>query len=200
MEFKGIIAVTFPRNFNKFDPGIREFAQRYGLPWKLIKAQVWQESAFEPDAVSPCGAVGLLQLMPDTDYMLDKDYDGKNPRGNLENGIRYDRWLFDRLWEFPEEGERLKFMLAAYNGGLGYINAAMELAYDCEFKEPMPKGHKGARPGQWQTWQTTSAFLCSPYCRLKGKKPDYRQMLDYVERIWEKFNYLLSNEKGGTMT
>ena len=72
-----------PERFFEFDPWIREFSSPYKLPWELIKAQVWQESAFDPNAVSSCGAVGLMQLMPDTDFMLDRDYDGKDPRGKL---------------------------------------------------------------------------------------------------------------------
>ena len=185
-----------PARFFEFDPWIREFSEVYKLPWKLIKAQVWQESAFNPNAVSSCGAVGLMQLMPETDFMLDRDYDGKDPRGNLENGIRYDRWLFDRFPEIPTEEERMKFALAAYNGGRGYVNKAIEISYDCEFGEPIPAGHRNARPGRWQLWCHTSAYLCSPYCVIKDRKtgktlrPDYRQILDYVDFILEKHEFI----------
>lgn len=189
-----------PENYFKYDAWIQEFSALYKLPWKLIKAQVWQESTFNPSAVSSCGAQGLLQLMPETDFMLDGDYDGTDPRGNLENGIRYDRWLFDRFPEIPKEEERLKFMLAAYNGGRGYINKAIEISYDCEFGENIPAGHRNARPGRWQTWAHTSAYLCSPYCRIEVKdkygkvvktlKPDYRQILDYVDFIMEKHEFI----------
>lgn len=185
-----------PQRFFEFDPWIREFSALYKLPWKLVKAQVWQESGFDPNAVSSCGAVGLMQLMPETDFMLDRDYDGKDPRGNLENGIRYDRWLFDRFPEIPNEEERMKFTLAAYNGGRGYVNKAIEISYDCEFGEPIPAGHRNAMPGRWQLWCHTSAYLCSPYCVIKnlktGKtlKPDYRQILDYADFILEKHEFI----------
>ena len=185
-----------PENYFKYDSWIQEFSSLYKLPWQLCKAQVWQESAFDPNAVSSCGAQGLLQLMPDTDFMLDRDYDGKDPRGNLENGIRYDRWLFDRFPEIPNEEERMKFALAAYNGGRGYVNKAIEISYDCEFGEPIPAGHRNARPGRWQLWCHTSAYLCSPYCVIKDRKtgktlkPDYRQILDYVDHIWEKYEFI----------
>ncbi len=185
-----------PENYFKYDSWIREFSNLYKMPWQLCKAQVWQESAFDPNAVSSCGAVGLMQLMPETDFMLDRDYDGKDPRGNLENGIRYDRWLFDRFPEIPNEEERIKFALAAYNGGRGYVNKAIEISYDCEFGESIPAGHKNAKPGRWQLWCHTSAYLCSPYCVIKnpktGKtlKPDYRQILDYVDFILEKYEFI----------
>jgi hypothetical protein len=185
-----------PENFFKYDAWIQKFSTLYKLPWKLVKAQVWQEADFNPSAVSPCGAKGLLQLMPDTDFMLDQDIDGFDAKGNLENGIRYDRWLFDRFPEIPSEEERLRFMLASYNGGRGYVNEAIAISYDCEFSQQIPAGHKNARPGRWQTWCHTSAYLCSPYCRIFNKKtgkylkPDYRQMLDYVDHILEKYEFI----------
>ena len=185
-----------PARFFEFDSWIREFSTLYKLPWKLVKAQVWQESAFNPNAVSSCGAVGLMQLMPETDFMLDRDNDAKDPRGNLENGVRYDRWLFDRFPEIPNEEERMKFALAAYNGGRGYVNKAIGISYDCEFGEPIPAGHRNARPGRWQLWCHTSAYLCSPYCVIKDRKtgktlrPDYRQILDYVDSILEKHEFI----------
>ena len=76
-----------PENYFKYDAWIQEFSAPNKLPWKLVKAQVWQESAFDPSAVSSCGAQGLLQLMPETDFMLDGDIDGFDAKGNLENGI-----------------------------------------------------------------------------------------------------------------
>jgi hypothetical protein len=186
-----------PENYFKYDAWIQEFSTLYKLPWKLVKAQVWQESAFDPSAVSSCGAQGLLQLMPETDFMLDGHIDGvKDPKGNLDDGIKYDRWLFDRFPEIQSEEERFKFMLAAYNGGRGFVNEAIQISYDCEFGEKIPPGHKNAKPGRWQTWCHTSAYLCSPYCRVFNKKtgkylkPDCRQILDYVDRILEKHEFI----------
>lgn len=175
-----------PKNFYTYDDLIQKWAKHYGLPWKLIKAQVWQESSFRPDIDSKCGAAGLMQLMPATDYMLDHDIDGHDVEGNLENGIRYDRWLYDKLWEIKDQGERLKCMLAAYNGGPGYVNKAMELAYAAEFGVEMPAGHKNARPGFWQTWARLAIFLATPGCQVKGKLPDVVQIIGYIDGIMEK--------------
>ncbi len=174
-----------------YDPLIINSAIKYRLPWKLIKTQIQQESDFNPRAESSCGARGLMQLMPATAADMIKDADLWNPKTNIDLGVRYDRFLFDHFPEIPEAVDRLKFMLAAYNGGRGYCNSALELAYSCEHGIEMPKGHKGARPGQWQTWDFTATFFCSPYCVVGRKKPDYRQILDYVEKIWD--NYLTLN-------
>ena len=105
--------------FSTYDALIKKWASHYQFPWRLIKAQVWQESCFDQQAVSSCGAKGLMQLMPETDFWLDQDYDAFDPDGNIENGVRYDRWLWDHFPEIPNPEERISFMLAAYNGGRG---------------------------------------------------------------------------------
>jgi len=191
-------------NFLKFDSLIQKWAELYQFPWRFIKAQVWQESAFDPSAVSPCAAQGLLQLMPETAKEMAQGAGGKEqgetnffePDINISLGVKYDRWLFDRFPEIPNEEERRKFALAAYNGGRGYVNKAIGISYDCEFGEPIPAGHRNARPGRWQLWGHTSAYFCSPYCVIKDRKtgktlrPDYRQILDYVDFILEKQEFI----------
>ncbi len=186
-----------PPRFDEFDAWIQELSAEHKMPWKLVKAQVWQESQFNPKAVSPSGAQGLLQLMPETDFQIDGHIDGtKDAKGNLADGIHYDRWLFDRFPEIPNEDERLKFALASFNGGRGYVNKAIEIAYDCEFSKPIPAGHKNAQAGRWQTWCHASAYLCSPYCVIKDPKtgktlrPIYRQILDYIDEIWERYEFI----------
>jgi membrane-bound lytic murein transglycosylase MltF len=152
--------------------------------WRLIKAQVGVESGFRPRVVSPSGAVGLLQLMPDTDRGIDGDFDGFDIEGNLDNGIRYLRRQFERLPEISDEAERIRFALAAYNGGRGYVNAALELARRSEDIASADV------PGRWQRWEVARTFLAVEGCRVNGKRCDYRQMWDYVEKVtanWERY-------------
>lgn len=157
--------------------------------WLLIKAQVAQESAFNPNAKSPVGACGLLQLMPATakqvfglspEALLDPDL-------NLSAGIQYLKIQYAHLPEIASHEERLKFALASYNAGRGYINKALALAYDFEHGEPIPNGHKGAKPGNWQSWEFSKEKLKSPLCRVNGKTPDWKQVTDYVEKIWSRY-------------
>jgi len=161
--------------------------------WLWIKAQVWQESAFNPNAVSPVGAVGLMQLMPGTDKWIDGDIDGKDPEGNLDNGVRYMEYLFGRFKEIPCHMDRLRIAQACYNGGPGYPNVALALARK---SEGLPYGYQGwvkagRLPGVWQTWAYSSAFLAHPECRCNGVRPDYIQITEYVERIGRKYEALL---------
>jgi len=139
--------------------------------WKLIKCQIRQESAFDSRAVSPCGAIGLLQIMPATGQYLGVSRDKLfAPETNLKAGITYLKQQYDRFPEIPDNQERLKFALASYNGGRGYINRAITLAR----KEDAP----------WQTWDGVKQYLASTICTVGGKHPDHRQIIAYVERIW----------------
>lgn len=167
-----------------YDELFKKYAGIYHLPWKLAKAQCWQESEFDPNAVSFCGARGLFQLMPKTDQAIDGHMDAFDPEGNVKDGICYLREQFDHFKEIPDLCERLKFALAAYNAGRGYINKALELARARELGNP---NLLKARPGLWQTWAFTSRFLADPLCTVADTRPDHNQITEYVEKIWAKF-------------
>jgi hypothetical protein len=175
-------------NFTKFDSIIQVWAKHYLFPWRLIKAQVWQESNFDPFACSSCGAKGLMQLMPATAREMGLDsHEICDPEWSIQAGIKYDRVQYDHLPEIPDPEERLSFMLASYNGGRGYVNRAMELAYESEFGEVLCKAHHG-KAGMWHKWSKVSPFLYA--VEIGGKKPDADQMIKYVDSIWEKYHEL----------
>ncbi len=92
---------------------IQQVAEKANLPSSLVAAVVWVESAGNPQAVSPAGAQGLMQLMPQTARMLGVT-DPFDPRQNLEAGSRYLRQLMERFGE-------LRLALAAYNAGPGRV-------------------------------------------------------------------------------
>ncbi len=84
-------------------------ADRYSLPHWLVREVMHVESGFQPQAVSPKGAIGLMQLMPDTALLLGAD--PRDPAQNADAGARYLRELLDKY-----DG-RLWHALAAYNAG-----------------------------------------------------------------------------------
>jgi hypothetical protein len=91
-----------------FDELINPLSRRHGVEAALIRAVVATESAFEPRARSPKGAMGLMQLMPDTarQYSVADPYD---PTSNLTAGVRHLKFLLDRY--------DIRVALAAYNAG-----------------------------------------------------------------------------------
>ncbi|MGQ9556452.1 MAG: lytic transglycosylase domain-containing protein [Desulfurispora sp.] len=92
----------------------QEAAARYDLDPALLKAVARAESSFDPQAVSPAGAAGLMQLMPATARALGVT-DVFDPRQNILAGARYLRQLLDRF-----AGD-LPLALAAYNAGPGAV-------------------------------------------------------------------------------
>jgi soluble lytic murein transglycosylase-like protein len=92
------------------DANIREAASRYDVPEDLIAAVIETESQFDPYAVSPRGAQGLMQLMPSTSAILGVR-DPFDPQENITGGVRHLRSLMDRF------DNDLPRALAAYNAG-----------------------------------------------------------------------------------
>jgi soluble lytic murein transglycosylase-like protein len=90
-------------------PLIEEAAGKTGLPGELISAVIATESQYRPDAVSPVGAVGLMQLMPGTAQALGVN-EPLDPRQNILGGARY---LSQQLQQFGS----VEKALAAYNAG-----------------------------------------------------------------------------------
>jgi soluble lytic murein transglycosylase-like protein len=89
-------------------------AERHGLDPELVLAVVGVESAFRPEAVSPKGAQGLMQLMPGTAASLGVE-DAFDPEQNLDGGVRHLGTLLSLY------GGDLKRALAAYNAGEGAV-------------------------------------------------------------------------------
>jgi soluble lytic murein transglycosylase len=98
-----------------YDPIIREAAERHGIEEALVKAVIRVESDFRPDAVSPKGARGLMQLMPATARMRNV-WHVFEPRQNIEGGVKHLRYLLDRY------SGNLRLALAAYNAGEGAVD------------------------------------------------------------------------------
>ena len=105
---------------------LREAAARHDLDYELIKAVIATESGFDPQAVSPRGAVGLMQLLPTTAEQHGVTGDARasvaqkltDPRTNIAAGTRHLRELLNRF-----AGE-LELALAAYNAGEGAVRRA----------------------------------------------------------------------------
>ncbi len=96
---------------------IEEAAKRYGLPAKLVHSLARAESAYQQNAVSPKGAIGIMQLMPDTAKLLGAD--PADPEQNVDAGTRY---LADLLRKYAADDYQVRKALAAYNAGPGAVD------------------------------------------------------------------------------
>lgn len=112
-----------------YDDIFRKYSMTCGWDWKLLAAQAYQESSFDPNAVSSMGALGLMQLMPATarsvGVSIDRAFDAET---NLRGAALYISRLNERYAPVADKNERLKFVLAAYNAGPGHIDDARNLA------------------------------------------------------------------------
>ncbi len=114
------------KNYKAVSPLLHEASKTHGIDYSLLKALIVTESGFNPNAVSPKGAVGLMQLIPPTAqrYGVTAAKGGTieekltDPKTNIKAGARY---LADLMKKFPG---RLELVLAAYNAGEGAVQRA----------------------------------------------------------------------------
>lgn len=170
----------------KYKPIIQKAAEAHGFDWRLIAAQIYQESHFDPDAMSHAGAFGLMQLTEATAASLHVE-DIFDPEENIQAGVRHLKYLYDY---FQEAGpmDRIHLSLAAYNIGQGHIFDARRLAAEQQLD-----------PNKWSSVSYTLPLLRYPnyyrqaaygYCR--GTEPVeyvkqtmvYYDILKHQDMIW----------------
>ena len=164
-----------------YDDQIRKLSELLGWDWRLLASVVYQESHFQPGVVSWAGAVGLMQLLPETGsfFQVSNLYD---PRQNLNGGVKFLKYL-DDYWakSVTDPGERIKFVLASYNAGLSHIIDSKNLARKY-----------GKNPARWEQvgWflaqKTNPKYYRDPvapagYCRCEGA-------LSYVKEILQRYD------------
>lgn len=163
--------------------------------WRLMAAQCYQESTFDPKATSWAGARGLMQIMPATADLLDLPRDKMyDPELNIRAAARYLGQLENKLLDIHDRRERTNFVLAAYNGGIHHIRDAMAL---CE--------RDGRNPHQWSNVSEYVLKLAQPqyyndpivkYGYMRGS-----ETADYVNKIqqrWESYRGVKSPRQGFT--
>ena len=137
MRSQGKARIAGDGRISPYDDVVRRWSAHYGYDWRLISAQMYQESGFDPKATSHVGAFGLMQLMPATADQMDVA-DWKEPAGNVQAGVKYMAWVRDRFEGDVPERERRWMALAAYNAGIGHVTDGRLLAQE-----------QGLDPNRW---------------------------------------------------
>ena len=112
-----------------YDDLFKKYAKEIGWDWRMLASLAYTESNFDPNVISWAGARGLMQLMPATARAMGipagKESD---PEESIKAGVKYIARLQNIFSKVPDKGEQTKFVLAAYNAGVGHITDAMALA------------------------------------------------------------------------
>ena len=164
-----------------YDRYFKVYGRRIGWDWRLLAAQCYQESTFDPEARSWAGARGLMQIMPATADHLGLPRDQMdNPERSIEAATRYIKELEGKLSDIPDRTERQNMVLASYNGGLHHLRDAMRL---CQ--------RDGRNPHRWADVRTYVLRLSQPrYYQDTLVHHGYmrgQETADYVDRIRERY-------------
>ncbi len=180
-DLNGVRLLVLSPKILKYRPVIQEHAVMHQLDWRLITALIVQESGFDEDAESHAGAMGLMQLMPDTAKELGVT-DPYNANESIAGATRYFRSLYD-LYPDSSHPNRVRIALASYNGGRGHIKDAQQIT-----------AHRHDDPNQWECLSKSLVLLTKkdkvlhsnvweagvpPHGYFQG----YPETLDYVDRV-----------------
>jgi len=170
LDAKGGIISHYDQYFMAYSRDIR-------WDWRLLAAQCYQESTFDPRAVSFAGARGLMQIMPGTaDHLGVPRSKLYEPEANIAAAVKYIGQLQRTFSDVRDPYERTNFVLASYNGGAHHIRDAMALAK-----------RDGRNPHRWSEVSSYVLKLSVPqyyndpvvkYGYMRGS-----ETVDYVSRI-----------------
>ena len=155
-----------------YDKLVRHYADTYNFDWRLIVAQMYFESQFNPGARSSGGALGLMQLTRSTAQEMGVA-DPFDPAAGIRGGVSYLNKLRDHFEAELPPRERTWFALAAYNAGPARVDLARERA-----------AAAGLDPTRW-FGNVETMMGREPNQRAVGA---YREAVDYVRAIRSLYN------------
>lgn len=180
------IPKDLPKDFiTPFDPLFKKYAAVAGYDWFLLASIAYQESRFRTNLSSWAGAVGLMGLMPRTAASFGASGNQlTNPEVSIKVGAGLIARLDDIFKRVPDPQQRIKFILAAYNGGNGHVSDAQALARKY-----------GANPYIWDDnvekyieLKSKPEYYTDSVCKngyLRGS--EVVKYVDQVEKNWGKF-------------
>jgi membrane-bound lytic murein transglycosylase F len=167
-----------------FKPVFEEAAQRYLLDWRLLAAMSYQESYWNPNAVSPTGVRGIMMLTEDTAQHLGIS-DRLDIRQSIYGGSTYLNKLRDRLPERIVDPDRTWMALAAYNIGINHLEDARIITQT-----------QGGDPDKWNDVKERLPLLAKTawYSNTKHGYARGYEPVQYVNRIRTYYEILKKND------
>ena len=188
---RGRIVDPLKGKISPYDELVRKYSDHYGFDWRLVTAQMYQESKFNPTAKSHIGARGLMQLMPRTAKEMGVK-DVSDPASSIRGGVKYLDWLRDRFDADLPISDRLWFTLAAYNAGAGHVHDARRLA-----------GQLGHDPDRWFGHTEQAMLLLEKKQYAKKARYGYvngSEPVNYVRDIKQRFEAYVDLSREVAMT
>ncbi|MCZ6616846.1 MAG: transporter substrate-binding domain-containing protein [Gammaproteobacteria bacterium] len=169
-----------------YDGLVKRQSSEFEFDWRMVVAQMYQESGFDPTRTSFAGARGLMQVMPRTAGQVGVAVEDLwKPEPNIIAGTRYLNWTRQRFEDSLPLSERLWFALAGYNAGPGHVRDARRLARE-----------QGLNPNLWfDNVERAMLLLSKPkyaqrahYGFVRGSEP-----VNYVREIRERYRAYVSH-------
>ena len=155
---------------SKYRELFKQAAEKYELDWKLLAAMGYQESHWNPRAVSPTGVRGIMMLTRETAGHLGIK-NRLDPKSSIFGGAKYLAQIRDRFEDSLPEPDRTWFALASYNVGYYHVEDARKIATD-----------QGKDPDKWIDLKTTLPLL--------SRKKWYKKTRFGYARGWEPVKYV----------
>ncbi len=171
-----------------YDPIVHKYTDKTDRDWRMVVAQMYQESQFNPRARSFSGAQGLMQVLPRTARQLGVENLYK-PENGIRAGIAYLGWLDQRFPQNIPVEQKIYFTLAAYNAGHGHVHDARALAQQL-----------GLDPNQWFGHVEEAMLLLSQPKHYRKSRFGYvrgREPVKYVREIRDRYIGYLGVERNG---
>ena len=168
----------------------RQAERATGTDWRLLAAMAYQESHWDPDAVSPTGVRGMMMLTRHTAGMMEVA-DRADPVASIVGGARYYKRVLRKVPKRIAEPDRTWLAVAAYNLGYGHVEDARILTQS-----------QGASPDSWEQVRTRLPLLSDEkwHRRVQRGYAPGEQAVAYVDNVRRYYEILLWMDSRDTIT
>jgi membrane-bound lytic murein transglycosylase F len=181
-EYQGVVrfANDVESRLPRYRSAFEEAAERYGLDWRMLAAIGYQESRWDPAAVSPTGVRGIMMLTVDAAGEVEIA-NRENPKQSILGGARYLQQILRQLPPEIEEPDRTWMALAAYNQGIAHLLDARDIAVQL-----------GGNPNSWLDLRKTLPLLARErwYTRAQHGYARGRNAVSYVSNVRNYYDIL----------